>query len=104
MRITDALMQTGALQQLQKSSGVSGSSKSSSPAKSGKTADSVSISKEARKASEGDKVSAHVAALPDMREDRIADVKARVKSGYYNSPEFQDQLAEKLLKEFGVHE
>jgi len=101
MRITDAFFQSGAIRDVQKASGVKpdkkveGSSKSSS--------DSVTISKEARKASEAGRVSANVKALPDVREERVAAVKARVQSGYYNTPEFQDQLADRLLKEFGVN-
>lgn len=102
MRITDAITQTGALQELRKTGGVSGSSKTQGPARAGKANDSVSISKEARQASETHKASAHINALPDIREERIADVKAKIQSGYYESAEFQDKLADKLLQEFGA--
>ena len=104
MRITDAIAQTGALREMQRSSDVSRPSKTQDSAKSGKTSDSVSISKQARQAPEAEKVSAHIKALPDIREDRIADVKAKIQSGYYDTAEFQDKLADKRLQEFGVNE
>ena len=43
-----------------------------------------------------------LSAQSDIRNERIAEVKARIENGYYNSEEFIDKLAEKLLKEFGI--
>lgn len=103
MRITDAFFQSGAIREVQKAGGVKPDKKSEGSEKVSRSSDSVSISKAARSASGVDKVKAHVQALPENREDRISAAKARVESGYYNSSEFRDQLAEKLAKEFGAN-
>lgn len=100
MRITDTFFQTGAIRDVQKAGGVKPEKKPEATAKSS-AADSVSISKAGRSASEVDKVMPLVKAMPTVREERVAEAKARVQSGYYNTPEFRDQLAEKLAKEFG---
>jgi len=39
---------------------------------------------------------------PEIRSERLAEVKSKIDSGYYNSDEFIDKLADKLLKEFGL--
>jgi len=49
-------------------------------------------------------LSAQVASHPDIRSDKVAEVQEKIKNGYYNSPEFIDKLADKLLKEFGITE
>lgn len=103
MRITDAFFQSGAIREVQKVGGPKPDKKSEGSDKLTRSSDSVSISKEARSASGVDKVKAHVQALPESREDRVAAVKARVQNGYYDTPEFRDQLAEKLMKEFGAN-
>lgn len=103
MRITDAFIQSGAIREVQKAGGVKPEKKSEGSDKVARSSDSVSISNAARSASGVDKVKAHVQSLPENREDKIATAKARMQSGYYNSPEFRDQLAEKLAKEFGAN-
>ena len=103
MRITDAFFQAGAVQDVRKAAGVKPDKKSDGSDKASRSSDSVSISSAARSASETDKVKTRVQALPDVREDRVAEVKARVQSGFYNTPQFHDQLADKLLKEFGAN-
>lgn len=47
-------------------------------------------------------ISASLSAQPDVRSDKIAEVKTKIEQGYYNSDEFIDKLADKLLNEFGV--
>jgi flagellar biosynthesis anti-sigma factor FlgM len=47
-------------------------------------------------------VSAQVAVQPDVRTDRVAEVKKRIQDGFYNTPEFVDKLADKLAQEFGA--
>jgi flagellar biosynthesis anti-sigma factor FlgM len=47
-------------------------------------------------------VSAQVAIQPDIRTDRVAEVKKRIQDGFYNTPEFVDKLADKLAQEFGA--
>ena len=103
MRITDAFVQTGAIREVQKAVGAKTDKKTEEALKPNRAQDSVSISSAARSASESDKVKTRVQALPDVRENRVTEVKARVQSGFYNTPEFRDQLADRLLKEFGAN-
>jgi flagellar biosynthesis anti-sigma factor FlgM len=67
--------------------------------------DSVSLSRRGQdlsRASEVETVRGHLDALPDVRADKVEEAKAKVESGYFNSPEFTDKLADKLLKDFGL--
>ena len=52
--------------------------------------------------SEQTAVSAQIAAQPEVRMDRVNDVKEKLKRGYYDSPEFTDKLADKLMAQFGI--
>ena len=47
-------------------------------------------------------ISASLSAQPDVRIDKVTEVKQKIESGYYNSPEFIDKLADKLLNDFGM--
>jgi flagellar biosynthesis anti-sigma factor FlgM len=47
-------------------------------------------------------ISAQLAGQPDVRPEKIAEAKQRIKDGYYDKPEFIDKLADKLAQEFGV--
>lgn len=102
MRITDAIVQTGAIDQLRKAAG---NSKDASRVEgSDKTRkDSVKISGKAQDLSaegaEKAAVSARADALPETRSDKIAEVKEKIDSGYYNSPEFMDKLADRLIND-----
>ncbi len=49
-----------------------------------------------------DIVSAQIAGQPEIREDKVAEVRKKIESGFYNSPEFIDKLADKLIKDLGV--
>ena len=49
-----------------------------------------------------DVISASLETQSDIRPDKIQEVQEKIKNGYYNSPEFIDQLATKLLSEFGI--
>ena len=49
-----------------------------------------------------DVISASLAAQDDIRPEKIQEVQEKIKNGYYNSPEFIDRLATKLLSEFGI--
>lgn len=85
----------------QKPAGPKPSEKSSRPTRS----DSVSFSSKAKDLSKSSEVEAarnHIDALPDVRADKVEEAKAKVESGYYNSSEFHDTLADKLLKDFGL--
>lgn len=41
-----------------------------------------------------------VASQPEVRTEKIAEVQEKINSGFYNSPEFIDQLADKMAGEF----
>ena len=47
-------------------------------------------------------VAAQIASQPDIRPERIADVQSKIESGFYNTPEFADKLADKLIQDFGL--
>jgi len=49
-------------------------------------------------------IAAQVRNQPDIRMDRVEEVKKRVEQGYYNTPEFIDKLSEKLIQDFGFSE
>jgi flagellar biosynthesis anti-sigma factor FlgM len=49
-------------------------------------------------------IAASIDAQSDIRTEKIAEVKQKIESGYYNSEEFIDKLADKLLAEFGLKE
>jgi flagellar biosynthesis anti-sigma factor FlgM len=83
---------------------VSGSGKT--PEKTDKVAksDSVSLSKKARElssTSDTESVARHVRAMPDVRAEKVQEAKEKIASGYFNSPEFEEKLADRLMKEFG---
>jgi len=42
-------------------------------------------------------IASMVKAQPDIRADKIADAQAKISSGFYNSEEFANKLADKLL-------
>jgi flagellar biosynthesis anti-sigma factor FlgM len=63
--------------------------------------DSVSLSKEAKKLStshEIESISRHVDAMPDVRAEKVQEAKEKIASGYFNSPDFEDKLADRLFK------
>lgn len=67
--------------------------------------DSVSLSRRGQdlsRASEAETVKQVVSAMPDIRADKVEEARAKVESGYFNTPEFTDKLADKLLKDFGI--
>jgi flagellar biosynthesis anti-sigma factor FlgM len=77
-----------------------------SPEKTEKTAksDSVSLSKKAKELSSSsstESIRQHVDAMPDVRADKVQEAKEKIASGYFNSPDFEDKLADRLMKEFG---
>lgn len=51
-----------------------------------------------------DVIEATLGSQDDIRTDKIAEVQEKIKNGFYNSPEFIDKLAAKLLDEFGIRE
>ncbi len=39
---------------------------------------------------------------PDIRQEKIVEVQEKIKNGFYDSEEFADKLANKLLKDFNI--
>ncbi len=39
---------------------------------------------------------------PDIRLEKIAEAREKIKSGYYDSPEFVDKLASKLMEDLNI--
>jgi negative regulator of flagellin synthesis FlgM len=64
--------------------------------------DDVQISAEARKLAEEKKIQDMLRNAPDVREDRIAEVKAKLESGAYDTEEVLNDVAEKLMKVLGL--
>lgn len=68
--------------------------------------DKASLSSGAQKMNEtaasSKMIAARITAEPDVRANKIAEVKNKIESGYYNSSQFADQLADKLIKDFGL--
>jgi flagellar biosynthesis anti-sigma factor FlgM len=65
--------------------------------------DSVSLSKKAKELSSSstESIARHISALPDVRADKVQEAKEKIASGYFNSPDFEEKLADRLMKEFG---
>jgi flagellar biosynthesis anti-sigma factor FlgM len=51
---------------------------------------------------ESEVMAAHIANQPDVRPEKIAEVKHKIENGFYDTEEFADKLADKLLEEFGI--
>ena len=83
---------------------VSGGQKPPEKAEKPGRTDSATFSKKAKElasSSASESVSAHVKALPDVRAEKVQEAKEKIASGYFNSPDFEDKLADRLMKEFG---
>jgi flagellar biosynthesis anti-sigma factor FlgM len=83
---------------------VDAAQKKAPPAKVAK-GDQAAISQDAKFLSETqsavETTKLHVANAPDVRVERVEEVKQRIKEGYYNTPEFADKLAGKLIANVG---
>ncbi len=66
--------------------------------------DSSTISSNAKQLSEASvntsALETRIAASEDVRAAKINEVKQRIEEGYYNTPEFNDQLAERMVSLF----
>ncbi|MBD3314907.1 MAG: hypothetical protein GF344_03915 [Chitinivibrionales bacterium] len=49
-------------------------------------------------------VSAQLKSQPDIRTDKVEEARRKVRSGYYDSPQFLDKLVDKLITDFGLGE
>jgi negative regulator of flagellin synthesis FlgM len=64
--------------------------------------DSISVSEEARHKAELLRLSEHVRNSPDVREDRVAEVKRKLENNEYNNDETIAALADKIIDSFGL--
>ncbi|HEX3018664.1 MAG TPA: flagellar biosynthesis anti-sigma factor FlgM [Chitinispirillaceae bacterium] len=85
---------------------IENSRKAEKESKNNKLSDRSDISSSAQSLSETksqhDAIAASITSLPEIRNDKISEVRSRIENGYYSSEEFLDKLAEKLLNEFGL--
>lgn len=72
------------------------------PAKSSFKSDSVSVSKEAREAAEVYYMNQVAAETPDIRADRVAEVKAKLQDPNYLNNAVIASAADKLMESFGL--
>lgn len=49
-----------------------------------------------------DAISASISQQDEIRVEKISEVIEKIKNGYYDTPDFIDKLAVKLLAEFGI--
>ena len=64
--------------------------------------DSVDISKDARKLEQTiTDLKTLVSEIPDMRSEKMEEIKAKIKDGFYDRPEVILQVAEKIIDIFG---
>jgi len=68
----------------------------------GSGSDKLEISEEAKKLAELSKYQQVVNTAPDVREEKLAEVKAKLESGAYNNEEVMNAVAEKLMKVLGL--
>ena len=68
--------------------------------------DSSEISSKARRLNETkaqvETIAVQIAQQPEVRIEKVEEVQEKIKKGYYDSPEFIDALADKLITEFGI--
>ncbi|MDR3000687.1 MAG: flagellar biosynthesis anti-sigma factor FlgM [Fibromonadaceae bacterium] len=99
MQISDINIQSGAAEWAKRASaGDVQAKKEGGKAEMGKTsAVQVSISANAGKSPAEALVMSRANALPEVREEKISLAKERISSGFYNTPEFSGQLADRLI-------
>ncbi len=66
------------------------------------SADTAEISTEAKQLAEEAKLRSILDKTPDVRQDKIDEVKAKLQNGDYNNEEIMNVVAEKLMKVLGL--
>jgi len=46
-------------------------------------------------------IEASLSVQPEVRMDKIAEVREKIENGYYNTPEFLEKLTNKMMNQFG---
>jgi hypothetical protein len=49
-----------------------------------------------------DVIATKLAGEPDIRPEKITEAREKIKSGYYDSPEFMDKLASKMMEDLNL--
>jgi negative regulator of flagellin synthesis FlgM len=70
--------------------------------KTSSTSDIADISSEAKQLADIQRAKAAVDKSPDIRQDRIAEVKAKLEKGAYDNEEVMNKVAEKIMKALGL--
>ncbi len=98
MNIVDVVSQAGGSQWVRNVSGASQENKAATNVRS-RGKDTVDISSDARKLSGSGAaaVKSRVQALPEVREEKIQEVKEKIDSGFYSTDSFRQVLAEKMI-------
>ena len=63
-------------------------------------ADDVNISNDAKLAQTLNRAFEEIEKAPDVREDRVADVKEKLEQGFYEQPEVVDEVADRITDLF----
>ena len=74
----------------------------SDPAKKVSSSDSVDISKEALDKAENNRILEIVKNTPDVRIDRINEIKSKINNPDYVENAIKDGLADKIMESFGI--
>ncbi len=85
---------------IQKLKGIERASGGSTDSSTASPADEVDISGDARLAQTLDRVSQAIQDTPEVREDRVAEVKQNLAEGQLDSPEVLDEVAERITNVF----
>lgn len=85
---------------IQKLKGLEQSSRGSSDSSAATPSDEVDISGDARLAQTLDRVSKAIQETPEVREERVAEVRQKLDSGQYDSPEVLEDVAERITSVF----
>jgi len=109
MQISDVYVQSGAADIVKRGSfgdSVANTKKethkisTNAPANAENASAKVSISGTSAKSGSAEAlVEARAKALPEIREERISLAKERIQSGYYNTPEFSQELSSRLVSQ-----
>jgi flagellar biosynthesis anti-sigma factor FlgM len=85
---------------------VAGQDREEKAAKLAKKSDEVKVSKEALLLQESqgsvEAASTRIESLPDVRWDKVQEAKQKIQNGFYNTDSFRSELADRLIKDFGL--
>lgn len=98
-KISDSVQLTDQLKQVSGQKPKGGEPGKAAQADGAVTADSLTISAEAKEKATIARYVRIVKQTPDIREDRVAEAQRRLAAGIYSRPEIADKIAERMLEE-----